>query len=139
MQICGDAHLLNFGTFATPERNQVFDLNDFDETQPGPWEWDIKRLAASLVVAARTSGLSDGDGRVAVQGCSAEYRTEMAKMAQLSAFEVWHSRLDVESIIASTAPDKPARSRAKQTAAKARQRTSLQALSKLTTVREAAG
>ena len=135
LQICGDAHLHNFGTFATPERNQVFDLNDFDETQPGPWEWDIKRLAASLVVAARTAGLSDGDGRAAVQGCAAEYRAEMAKMAQLSAFEVWHSRLDVESIIAA-APDKPARSRAEQTAAKARQRTSLQALSKLTTVRD---
>ena len=131
LQLCGDAHFHNFGTFATPERNQVFDLNDFDESQPGPWEWDVKRLAASLVVAARTSGLSDGDGRTAVQGCSAEYRNEMA---QLSAFEVWHSPLGVESIIA-TAPHKPARSRVEQTAAKARQRTSLQALSKLTTVR----
>ena len=135
MQICGDAHLHNFGTFSTPERNQVFDLNDFDETQPGPWEWDIKRLVASLIVAARTAGLSDGDGTAAVQGCAAEYRAEMAKMAQLSAFEVWHSRLDVESIVAA-APDKPTRSRAEQTAAKARQHTSLQALSKLTTVRD---
>jgi uncharacterized protein (DUF2252 family) len=62
LQICGDAHLHNFGTFATPERNQVFDLNDFDETQPGPWEWDIKRLAASPVVAARTAGLSEDAG-----------------------------------------------------------------------------
>ena len=136
LQICGDAHLLNFGTFATPERNQVFDLNDFDETQPGPWEWDVKRLAASLVVAARTAGLSDGDGKTAVQACAAEYRAEMMKMAKLSAFEVWHSRLDVESIIAA-APDKPARSRVERTAAKARQRTSLKALSKLTTVRDA--
>jgi len=135
LQICGDAHLHNFGTFATPERNQVFDLNDFDETQPGPWEWDMKRLAASLVVAARTAGLSDGPGRAAVQGCSAQYRNEMAKMAQLSAFEVWHARLDVESIIAA-APYEPARSRAVHTVAKARQRTSLQALSKLTTVRD---
>jgi uncharacterized protein (DUF2252 family) len=134
LQICGDAHLYNFGTFATPERNQVFDLNDFDETQLGPWEWDVKRLVASLVVAARTAGLSDGDGRAAVQGCAAQYRGEMAKMAQLSAFEVWHSRLDVESIIAA-APDKPARSRVEKTASKARQRTSLKALSKLTTVR----
>ena len=134
LQICGDAHLLNFGTFATPERNQVFDLNDFDETQPGPWEWDVKRLAASLVVAARTAVLSDDDGRAAVQGCVAEYRAEMAKMARLSAFEVWHSRLDIESIVAA-APDKPARSRVEKTAAKARQRTSLKALSKLTTVR----
>ena len=104
LQICGDAHLHNFGTFATPERNQVFDLNDFDETQPGPWEWDVKRLAASLVVAARTAALSDADGWAAVQGCAAEYRAEIVKMAQLSAFEVWHSRLDVESIIAA-APD----------------------------------
>ncbi len=134
LQICGDAHLHNFGTFATPERNQVFDLNDFDETQPGPWEWDVKRLAASLVVAARTAALSDGDGRAAVRGCAEEYRAEMARMAQLSAFEVWQSRLDVESIIAA-APDKPARSRVEQTAAKARHRTSLKALSKLTTVR----
>ena len=135
LQICGDAHLLNFGTFATPERTQVFDLNDFDETQPGPWEWDVKRLAASLVVAARTATLSDADGRATVQGCAGEYRAEVAKMAQLSAFEVWHSRLDVESIIAA-APDRPTRSRAEKTAAKARQRTSLQALSKLTTVRD---
>ena len=134
LQICGDAHLLNFGTFATPERNQIFDLNDFDETQPGPWEWDVKRLVASLVVAARTAGLSDDEGRTAVQCCSAEYRAEMAKMTQLSAFEVWHSRLDVESIIAA-AHHKPARSRVEKTAAKARQRTSLKALSKLTTVR----
>jgi len=135
LQICGDAHLQNFGTFATPERIQIFDLNDFDETQPGPWEWDVKRLAASLVVAARTAGLSDCDGRAAVQACSAEYRNEMAKMAQLSAFEVWHSHLDVESLIA-VAPDKPARSRAEEAVAKARQRTNLQALSKLTTVRD---
>ncbi len=134
VQICGDAHLLNFGTFATPERNQVFDLNDFDETQVGPWEWDIKRLAASLVVAARTAGLADGDGVTAAQGCGAEYRTEIATMAELSAFEVWHSRLDVDAIIAG-APDKPARTLAKRSVAKARQRTSLQALAKLTTVR----
>ncbi|MGD0986107.1 MAG: DUF2252 domain-containing protein [Acidimicrobiales bacterium] len=133
LQICGDAHLLNFGTFATPERNQVFDLNDFDETQVGPWEWDIKRLAASLVVAVRTAGLDDSDGVTAALDCTAEYRTEMAKMAELSAFEVWHSRLDVESIIAA-APDKPARTLAKRSVAKARQRTSPQALSKLTTV-----
>ncbi len=135
LQICGDAHLLNFGTFATPERNQVFDVNDFDETQVGPWEWDIKRLAASLVVAARTAGLADGDGVTAAQGCTAGYRIEMARMAELSAFEVWHSRLDVESIIAA-APDTPARTLAKRSVAKARQRTSLQALSKLTTVRD---
>jgi len=135
LQICGDAHLLNFGTFATPERNQVFDLNDFDETQPGPWEWDVKRLAASVVVAARTAGLTDQDGLEAAQGCGAEYRAEIARMAELSAFEVWHSRLDVEAIIAA-APDLPSRTVAAQRAARARQRTSLQALSKLTTVQD---
>ena len=135
LQICGDAHLLNFGTFATPERNQIFDLNDFDETQIGPWEWDIKRLAASLVVAARTASLTGGDGVTAALDCTAEYRTEMARMAELPAFDVWHFRLDVESIIAG-APDKPARTLAKRSVAKARQRTSLQALSKLTTVRD---
>ncbi|MGA7834327.1 MAG: DUF2252 domain-containing protein [Acidimicrobiales bacterium] len=133
LQICGDAHLLNFGTFATPERHHVFDLNDFDETHVGPWEWDIKRLTASLVVAARTAGLNDSDGVTAAQHCVAEYRTEIAKMAELSAFEVWHSWLEVESIVAD-APDKPARVLAKQSVAKARQRTSLQALSKLTVV-----
>jgi uncharacterized protein (DUF2252 family) len=133
LQICGDAHLLNFGTFATPERAQVFDLNDFDETAVGPWEWDVKRLAASLVVAARTAGLNDSDGVTAALDCTAEYRTEMAKMAELSAFEVWHSQLDVESIIAD-APDKTARTLAKRSVARARQHTSLQALLKLTTV-----
>jgi len=133
--ICGDAHLLNFGSFATPERNQVFDLNDFDETQVGPWEWDVKRLAASLVVAARTAGLADGEGVTAARSCASQYRADMARMADLTAFEVWHSRLDVESIIA-TAPDKPARALAERSVAKARQRTSLQALSKLTTVRD---
>lgn len=135
MQICGDAHLHNFGTFATPERNQVFDLNDFDETLPGPWEWDIKRLVASVVVAARTAGLSEGDGRDAARACAAEYRAAIRNLAQLSAFEVWHSRLDVESIIATT-PGRALRSQAEKTVAKARQRTSLDALSKLTTVRD---
>jgi uncharacterized protein (DUF2252 family) len=133
LQICGDAHLLNFGMFATPERNHVFDLNDFDETQIGPWEWDVKRLAASLFVAARTAALADTYAHQAVLHCSAEYRSEMANMADLSAFEVWHSRLDVDAIIAE-APDKRTRSLATRTAAKPRQHTSLQALAKLTTV-----
>jgi uncharacterized protein (DUF2252 family) len=135
LQICGDAHLLNFGTFATPERNQIFDLNDFDETHVGPWEWDIKRLAASLVIAARTAGLTDGDGETAAEGSVSAYRAEITTMAELSAFEVWHSQLDVESIIAG-APSKAARVIAQRSVAKARQRTNLQALSKLTTIRD---
>jgi len=135
VQICGDAHLLNFGTFATPERNMVFDVNDFDETQAGPWEWDLKRLAASLVVAARTSGLTDADGVDAVHRCSAEYRSDMSALAALSSFEVWHSRIDVDAVIAA-APTKQTKTVVKETVAKARQRTSMQALSKLTTVRD---
>lgn len=135
VQICGDAHLLNFGTFATPERNLIFDVNDFDETQAGPWEWDVKRLTASLVVAARTAGLTDSDAIGAVHACSAAYRTAMAAMADLSAFEVWHSRIDVDAA-AAAAPTKETRVEVKQTIAKARHRTSLQALSKLTTIRD---
>lgn len=135
LQICGDAHLHNFGIFATPERHQVFDVNDFDETYIGPWEWDVKRLAASLVVAARTTGLTDEHGSEAVQSCAAQYRQDMATLADMSAFEVWQSRLDSDSILAA-APGKPARSRVKKTAIKARQRTSMQALAKLTTVRD---
>lgn len=134
LQICGDAHLLNFGSFATPERNLVFDVNDFDETQPGPWEWDLKRLAASLVIATRTAGLSDADGKTAVLSCSAAYRSEMAVMSELSAFEVWHSRLDAAALLAA-APDRRSRKVVERGVTKARQRTSLQALAKLTTVR----
>jgi uncharacterized protein (DUF2252 family) len=135
VQICGDAHLLNFGTFATPERNLIFDVNDFDETQPGPWEWDLKRLTASLVVAARTAGLADSTGIEAVHACSTRYRSDMAEMAQLSAFEVWHSRIAVDAAVAA-APSKETRAEAEHVVTKARRRTSLQALSKLTTVRD---
>jgi uncharacterized protein (DUF2252 family) len=133
VQVCGDAHLSNFGTFATPERNLVFDLNDFDETHPGPWEWDVKRLAASFVVAARSAGLPDADGTEAVRWCAAEYRSAMARLAELSPFEVWYSRIDADAVVAAL-PGKRSQAVAKRTVAKARQRTSLQALSNLTTV-----
>ena len=132
IQICGDAHLLNFGTYATPERNVIFDVNDFDETQVGPWEWDVKRLAASLVVAARTTGLADAQGLEAVHRASVEYRSTMSSLAELSPFEVWHSRIDVDAIVAA-APTRPARAEVQKVITKARRRTSLQALSKLTT------
>ena len=133
IQICGDAHLLNFGTYATPERNVIFDVNDFDETHVGPWEWDVKRLAASIVVAARTTGLADVQGVEAVHRASAEYRSTMSVLAELSPFEVWHSHIDVDAIVAA-APTRPARAEVQKVVAKARRRTSLQALSKLTTV-----
>lgn len=135
VQICGDAHLMNFGTFATPERNLIFDLNDFDETHTGPWEWDVKRLVASVVVAARTAGLGNGAGADAVRRCSAAYRGRMAALAQLSAFEVWHARIDVGAI-AAAAPDRQTRAAVDKTVVKARRSSSLAALSKLTEVRD---
>ncbi len=97
VQICGDAHLSNFGIYATPERNQVFDVNDFDETLPGPWEWDIKRLAASIVVAGRTNGFPAATNRRAVMNCVQSYREHMWKYSDMRHLEVWYSRIDYES------------------------------------------
>ena len=94
VQMCGDAHLNNFGIFATPERNQVFDLNDFDETLPGPWEWDVKRLAASIVVAGRNNGFSPDINRQAVLSCIATYRQRMWEYSEMRHMEVWYSRID---------------------------------------------
>jgi uncharacterized protein (DUF2252 family) len=99
VQACGDCHLLNFGGFATPERNLVFDINDFDETLPAPWEWDIKRLAASFVLAARSIGLSDSDGRDAAVGAARSYRERLADYARMSPLEVWYARVDAEDFL----------------------------------------
>ena len=98
VQLCGDAHLSNFGGFASPERGLVFDINDFDETLPGPWEWDIKRLAASFAIASRESGVDDARRRNLVQGVVRAYRTAMAQFAIMSNLQVWYSRLDVEEM-----------------------------------------
>jgi len=97
VQICGDAHLSNFGIYATPERNQVFDVNDFDETLPGPWEWDIKRLAASAMVAGRANGFPDTINRRAVLNCVQSYREHMWRYSEMRHIEVWYSRIDYES------------------------------------------
>ena len=97
VQMCGDAHLNNFGIFATPERNQVFDLNDFDETIPGPWEWDVKRLAASIVIAGRSNGFSQDINRQAVLSCMASYRQRMWEYSELRHLEVWYARIDYAS------------------------------------------
>ena len=97
VQMCGDAHLNNFGIFATPERNQVFDLNDFDETLPGPWEWDVKRLAASIVIAGRNNGFSRDVNRRAVLSCIATYRQRMWEYGDMRHLEVWYSRIDYAS------------------------------------------
>ena len=94
VQACGDCHLANFGGFATPERNILFDINDFDETLPGPWEWDVKRLAASFVLAARSLGVSDAKGRDAALESARSYRTHLREYAEMHPLEVWYSRID---------------------------------------------
>jgi uncharacterized protein (DUF2252 family) len=100
-QVCGDCHLMNFGGFATPERRVIFDINDFDETLPGPWEWDLKRLAASFVHAARSNGFSAAKEREAATACARSYREHIARYAKMRALDVWYSRIDVDAIIAS--------------------------------------
>jgi uncharacterized protein (DUF2252 family) len=99
VQACGDCHLLNFGGFATPERNIVFDINDFDETLPAPWEWDVKRLVASFVLAARANGLSDSAGRDAAMACARSYRTRLHDVAAMSPLEAWYARITAEDVI----------------------------------------
>jgi uncharacterized protein (DUF2252 family) len=121
VQACGDCHLLNFGLFATPERNLVFDLNDFDETLPAPWEWDIKRLAVSFAVAGRDSRLSDADARQVVLACVGAYREHLREYSRMSPLEVWYTRLDMDTLIA-MAPDAKARKLREGYAARARQR-----------------
>ncbi|CAN7804126.1 DUF2252 domain-containing protein [Paraburkholderia hospita] len=121
VQACGDCHLLNFGLFATPERNLVFDLNDFDETLPAPWEWDLKRLAVSFAVAGRDSRLPDADSREAVLECVRAYREHLRAYSRTNPLEVWYTRLDVKTLIA-TAPDEKVKKSREQLAEKARQR-----------------
>jgi uncharacterized protein (DUF2252 family) len=99
VQACGDAHLMNFGGFATPERDLIFDLNDFDETFPAPWEWDLKRLCASVVVAARWRGFSEAEARQAATATAASYRQLMNTYADMSMMAVWYSRLSYDSIL----------------------------------------
>ena len=134
-QLCGDAHLLNFGVYASPERALLFDLNDFDETLPGPWEWDIKRLAASLVVAGRDNGFDAADSRAAAQSSVASYRQRMAEFSEMGELEVWYSRVGEEEVrgLLSSARKSTTKKLSKNVR-KARGRDSLQALSKLTRV-----
>lgn len=137
VQLCGDAHLSNFGGFASPERRLLFDLNDFDETFPGPFEWDVKRMAASFTVAARNNGFGKSDARAATGASVAAYRQAMASFAQMRTMDIWYSHLGEEEILeaARTAvKDKKtdrAFKRAEKNLSKARTHDSLQALSKL--------
>jgi uncharacterized protein (DUF2252 family) len=100
VQLCGDAHLSNFGLFASPERQLVFDINDFDETLPGPWEWDVKRLAASFEVAGRDLGFTPADRREIVMACVREYRKGMREAAQMSTLDAWYAHLNIDEITA---------------------------------------
>ncbi len=141
VQLCGDAHLSNFGVYASPERTLLFDLNDFDETLPGPFEYDVARLSASFVVAARDNGFSDADARSIATRSVASYREAMADFAQMHALDVWYSRLDAEEAVArgiagAKKHQQKIASRAEKALAKARTKDSVQALSKLTEVRD---
>jgi len=132
VQCCGDAHLSNFGVFAAPDRRAVFDLNDFDETLPAPFEWDVKRLAASVVVAARDNGHRRKEQRAAARAAAMAYRRTMAKAATMRFLDVWYKRFDADKLIADLAPktDEAAVKSAQKVLAKARTRTSLGSLSK---------
>jgi uncharacterized protein (DUF2252 family) len=132
-QLCGDCHLANFGIYASPERILLGDINDFDETHPGPFEWDVKRLAASFWVASRTNGLSEADCRSAVRALMQSYRDHMAEFAEMRTLEVWYSRVTVDDLMA-LAMDKRRKKLAEKNLSKSRQRTSLRELPKLTTV-----
>ncbi len=112
VQLCGDAHLNNFGIFATPERNQIFDLNDFDETLPGPWEYDVKRLAASIIVAGRNNGFPRDLNRQAVLSCIASYRQRMWEYSEMRHLDVWYARIDAETPAFMHGEDQIARRRA---------------------------
>ncbi len=100
VQVCGDAHLCNFGGFATPERRVIFSINDLDETLPGPWEWDVKRLAASFVVACRDNGLKDSVAREAATTCVRAYRESMAEFSEMKTLELWYLSLEAEKLVA---------------------------------------
>jgi uncharacterized protein (DUF2252 family) len=157
-QLCGDAHLSNFGLFASPERVLLFDVNDFDETLPGPFEWDVKRMAASFEIAGRNNGFSKADTGAAVLESVRAYREAMATFAQMGTMDIWYAHLDedelmaaIRSVVAGTKKEakgakkkktekkdekqeklaKLAEKRAEKTAAKARTKDSMQALSKL--------
>jgi len=136
VQACGDAHLSNFGIFGSAERRLVFDVNDFDETLPGPWEWDVKRLAASLEVAGRDNGFPTKQRRDIVLAAAASYRLAMRGFASMTNLEVWYARTDVEQLRADLDSQLTERQRKRldEGIAKARTRDSMRAVAKLTRV-----
>ena len=119
VQLCGDAHLANFGMFASAERTLMFDMNDFDETLPGSFDWDVKRLAVSMAVAAQANGLKDKDARKAARVATSSYRETMADLSRMRTMDVWNARLDVDTLLADSPrpacarrPSRPPTSRA---------------------------
>lgn len=137
-QLCGDAHVSNFGLFASAERRHLFDLNDFDETWPGPFEWDVKRLAASLEIAGRANGLRRKARRAVTVAAARSYRLSMAEFAGQSALEVWYARAELLPGLPrlKEAWPKSARSATRKAVTKSRSRDSAQALGKLTTLED---
>lgn len=133
VQCCGDAHLSNFGVFASPDRRLVFDINDFDETLPGPWEWDVKRLAVSMLIAARDDGFGRKDQDRVVLNTVSRYRTAMREFAAMTTLEVWYERMEIDSVLQQFASQfSPKRvKRTEKVLAKARTKDSMAAFSKL--------
>src|SRR5262249_34896449 len=123
VQACGDAHLLNFGGFATPERNIVFDINDLDETLPAPWEWDVKRLTASVVIAGRYLGLTETESARAAEATVRAYREHMADYSSMRALDVWYDTISLDRILKFEIDDET-RERLQQRVEKARERSS---------------
>jgi uncharacterized protein (DUF2252 family) len=134
VQLCGDAHLSNFGAFASPDRELLFDVNDFDETLPGPWEWDVMRLAASFAIAGRDRGFGKRERLSIVAAMAAQYRQTMRRLADLGNLEVWYTKMDMAAIAAgweAAAGDKEVAT-FKRNLAKTRAKDRMRALSKLT-------
>jgi uncharacterized protein (DUF2252 family) len=125
VQACGDAHLGNFRCFATPERRVIFDIHDLDETLPAPWEWDLKRLATSFVIASRNNGLSDKRAQETVLTCVRSYREHMARFSEMRALDVWYFRLDADQLV-DEIEDSEIRGRAKKRLAKAKAQSALE-------------
>ena len=125
VQACGDCHLMNFGAFATPERRVIFDINDLDETLPAPWEWDVKRLAASIQLACRHNGIREDQARDAVLNCVRSYRERMEEYSEMCILDVWYASIDVEDLLP-TIVDEKTRARAEKRLASARERSVLE-------------
>jgi uncharacterized protein (DUF2252 family) len=134
VQACGDAHLSNFGAFAAPDRRLVFDLNDFDESLPGPWEWDVKRLAASFAIAGRENGFKRKERGAAVLEAARSYRDSMRAFASQRNLEVWYARFDVEAVMGEIEAEPKLSKQVRKGVAKAQAKDSVRALERLTDV-----